>query len=175
MGASGTSAGVTGVAGVSVTVAEVASPSRIRGVGVVVSAVGAVVKLALGSPNTVDEFRQRERSKMPHTASPRREPRVAQPPCMPAERAACASAQLKLRRVVQASVPTAHNGVFSDCFRMSTCLTRPVRAAHMRARVGRPRRGGTCPRAHTSGRASDVQNDFLAITLDRDDRGPTLP
>ena len=61
MGASATGAGVTGVAGASVTVAEAASPSHIRGVGVVACAVGAVVKLALGSPNTVDEFGQRER------------------------------------------------------------------------------------------------------------------
>ena len=72
MGASGTGAGVTGVAGASVTVAEAASPSHIRGVGVVARAVGAVVKLALGSPNTVDEFGQRERREMPQTASPRR-------------------------------------------------------------------------------------------------------
>ena len=168
MGASGTSAGVTGVAGASVTVAEVASPSRIRGVGDIVCAVGAIVKLALGSlwtsPNTVDEFRQRERSKMPHTASPRREPRVAQPPCMPAElRAACASAQLKAAQNCAGVSPHCSQWrVFAEISDVD--VPHAAGAARMRAGVGRPRRGGTCPRAHTSGRASDVRNDFKNYT-----------
>ena len=67
---------------------------------------------------------------------------------------------LKLRRIAQASAPTAHNGAFSD-----VGVPHAAGAARMRAGVGRPRRGGTSSRAHASGRASDVRNDFKNYTL----------
>ena len=95
-------------------------------------------------------------ARMPRRASPRG------PQAGATRRATALSAphseilrSLKLRRIAQASAPTAHNGAFSD-----VGVPHAAGAARMRAGVGRPRRGGTSSRAHASGRASDVRNDF---------------
>ena len=89
----------------------------------------------------------------PRPGGPRREPRVAQPPCGAPHSEILRS--LRLRRIAQASAPTAHNGAFSD-----VGVPHAACASRTRAGVGRRLRGGTSSRAHTSGRASDVRNDF---------------
>ena len=136
----------------------------------VACAVGAVVKLALGSPNTVDEFEQRERREMPQTASPRREPRVAQPPlpvrAAPPAQFCVDKSNAELRRRQPPLLTMAH-------FRMSACLTRPVRLVRERELgdlgvVARPRE-----RTQAGGRPTCGMT--LRIKLYRDDRGPSLP
>ena len=76
-------------------------------------------------------------------------------PCLCERRSLRNSARYLSRRIAQASAPTAHNGAFSD-----VGVPHAAGASRTRAGVGRPRRGGTSSRAHASGRASDVRNDF---------------
>ena len=168
MGASGTGAGVTGVAGASVTAAEAASPSRIRGVriGCVCGWRSRQARARLaqhrGRVRAAGEARNAADS-LAQAGATRRATALA---C--ASGAACAILRDKYRAELRRRQPPlltmAH-------FRMSACLTRPVRLVRERELgdlgvVARPRE-----RTQAGGRPTCGMT--LRIKLYRDDRGPS--